>query len=139
VNRHSIATGDPLEKEPDIVAKSTEGATPIAVELVRLTEFQNGKDQAGDGALAALAQWLEREAAPGAFARAWIWKRPTRVGDRREGVRLRAPGRAGNVCLNRCSPGSLSAPSTTGQPPPHDRSHPPLAVKTQGCPSRKTT
>ena len=125
------------------MAKSTEGATPIAVELVRLTEFQNGEDQASDGAaaalsaaglsiaaftkkfsnvrqghyarfepqdlellaytdalltpwpevLAALAQWLEREAAPGAFARVWIWKQPTRVGDNSEGVWLWAPGK----------------------------------------------
>ncbi|MDP3797936.1 MAG: hypothetical protein Q8R06_12420 [Polaromonas sp.] len=143
VDRHSIATGDPNEKEPDIVAKSTEGYIPIAVELVQLGEFQDTEAPAAAGTasapsatglsiaaftkkfsnvrqgryarfqpgdlellaytdhlltpwpvvLAALTQWLEQEAAHDAFARVWIWKRPTRAGDGTEGVWLWTAGR----------------------------------------------
>lgn len=38
VDLHSIASGNPLGREPDVLAKSTEGDAYTAFELVRLTE-----------------------------------------------------------------------------------------------------
>lgn len=37
----SIRSGDPHSREPDIVAKSSESDTPVAAELVRLTEEES--------------------------------------------------------------------------------------------------